>query len=264
MFQNLRDIGYQVASTNHAEAIVAHDFPGEMAEISAALDRFEISARDLIASGGGEAGSTQRLRRELDGKGWHKHNFLQRATIDGIEREAISHEIDHVRRAENGTIALEIEWNNKDPFFDRDLENFQRLHALSAISFGVVITRGASLQERMIDLVEACLAAHGVEGEDGLAVFDMKERTARQRDIVARHMRGGVSYRSAFAKAFVADKFGTATTHWEKLRDRVRRGVGNPCPLILIGIGVERVTNETQSKPANQGQLWPTIDPSGG
>src|SRR5262249_14440838 len=33
-----------------------------------------------------------------------------------------------------GTIALEIEWNNKDPFFDRDLENFKRLHSDGAIS----------------------------------------------------------------------------------------------------------------------------------
>lgn len=260
MFQRLQDIGYQIASTNHAEAIVAHDFPQEMEEICAALERFEISATDLIASGGGEAGSTQRLRRELDSKGWHKHNFIQRATIDGIEREAISHEIDHVRRGRNGTIALEIEWNNKDPFFDRDLENFQRLHALSAISFGVVITRGASLQAQMVELVEACLASHEVEGEDGLGIFDMKERTARQREIVARHMRGGVRYREAFAKAFVADKFGTATTHWDKLRDRVRRGVGNPCPLILIGIGVERVTLQAAALPDTQGQLWPVAD----
>ncbi|TNF22328.1 MAG: restriction endonuclease [Rhodobacteraceae bacterium] len=242
MLQALQDIGYQIASTNHAEAIVAHDFPEEIAELCAALAAFRISAVDLISSGGGEAGSTQRLRRDLDAKGWHKHNFLQRSTIDGVEREAISHEIDHVRRGARGTIALEIEWNNKDPFFDRDLENFQRLHALSAISFGVVVTRGATLQDRMTDLVADCLATHGVTGEEGLAVFDMKERTTRQRDIVARGMRGGLGYRDAFAKAFVADKFGTATTHWDKLRDRVHRGVGNPCPLILIGIGVERVT----------------------
>ncbi|WP_323766371.1 BglII/BstYI family type II restriction endonuclease [Marinovum sp.] len=257
MFQRLRDIGYQVAATNHAEAIVAHDFPEEIAELCGALESFRISAQDLIASGGGEAGSTQRLRRDLAAKGWHKHNFIQRATIDGIEREAISHEIDHVRRGRNGTVALEIEWNNKDPFFDRDLENFQRLHALSAISFGVVVTRGASLQEGMTDLVIAGLAAEGVDSEEGLAVFDMKERTARQREIVTRLMRTGLGYRAAFAKAFVADKFGTASTHWDKLQDRVRRGVGNPCPLILIGIGVERVTFDEPARQIEQGWLWP-------
>ncbi|MEO0944576.1 MAG: restriction endonuclease, partial [Pseudomonadota bacterium] len=40
----------------------------------------------------------------------------------------------------------------------------------------------------------------------------------------------------AFAHKFVADKFGQATTHWSKLEDRVNRGVGNPCPLVLIGL----------------------------
>jgi hypothetical protein len=43
-------------------------------------------------------------------------------------------------------------------------------------------------------------------------------------------------FREAFCRKFVADKFGEATTHWRKLEDRVQRGVGNPCPLLLIGL----------------------------
>jgi len=39
-----------------------------------------------------------------------------------------------------------------------------------------------------------------------------------------------------WAVRFVRDKFGTATTHWAKLQERIERGVGNPCPLLLIGI----------------------------
>ena len=42
--------------------------------------------------------------------------------------------------------------------------------------------------------------------------------------------------RDAFVSVFVADKFGEATTHWTKLEDRIDRGVGNPCPLLLIGL----------------------------
>jgi hypothetical protein len=41
---------------------------------------------------------------------------------------------------------LEIEWNNKDPFFDRDLNNFRLLFDLRAISVGVIITRSDELQ----------------------------------------------------------------------------------------------------------------------
>lgn len=33
-----------------------------------------------------------------------------------------------------------------------------------------------------------------------------------------------------------AGKYGESTTHWKKLIDRLERGVGNPCPLLLIGL----------------------------
>ena len=45
-----------------------------------------------------------------------------------------------------------------------------------------------------------------------------------------------MSFRDALTDKFVADKFGEATTHWDKLEQRVQRGVGNPCPLLLIGL----------------------------
>ena len=43
-------------------------------------------------------------------------------------------------------IAVEMEWNNKDPFYDRDLINFQALHREGAIAIGVIVTRGPALQ----------------------------------------------------------------------------------------------------------------------
>lgn len=43
-------------------------------------------------------------------------------------------------------IAVEMEWNNKDPFYDRDLINFQALHHEGAIAIGVIVTRGPTLQ----------------------------------------------------------------------------------------------------------------------
>jgi len=51
-----------------------------------------------------------------------------------------------------------------------------------------------------------------------------------------------VPFREAWVEQFVSDKFGAATTHWSKLEDRVRRGVGNPCPLVLIGLPASIVT----------------------
>ena len=128
------------------------------------------------------------MRHDLASFGWKKHNFNFTSQVDGIQLASISHEIDHVKRTQNGTIALEIEWNNKDPFFDRDLENFQRLHAQSVISLGIIITRGETLQRDLVSIIQNCLKAHNVNSEADLSVFDMKDRTKRQSEMVAKAM----------------------------------------------------------------------------
>ena len=247
MFEALRAAGFDVAARNHAEAILRHDFPAEATELIAALLDFALPVEELIASGGGEARSTQRLRRRLAGAGWRKHVFEITLMVDGAPRPSVTHEIDHVRRGAAGVLALEIEWNNKDPFFDRDLENFQRLHAQSAISMGVVVTRGAALHAGMAALIERFLLARGVAAAQDLERYGMKKRTDRQTGALERLTGRGVGFAPAFAKTFVADKFGEATTHWRKLADRVARGVGNPCPLVLIGLPLAAVRDDGYS-----------------
>lgn len=250
--------GFDVAARNHAAAILSVDFPAQTAELAAALLAVRIPVAEIVASGGGEAPSTRRLRRALAAAGWPKHVFRTEISVDGAPREAASHEVDHVRRVEGvGSLALEIEWNNKDPFFDRDLENFQRLHGWNAISAGVLVTRGAALQAALPRLVRDALEAAGVSDEAGvMAAFDMKDRTARQRETVARRVTPGLpgiphlGFAEAFADAFVADKFSPSTTHWTKLTERVARGVGAPCPLLLIGLPVSAVTPMPPSRGA--------------
>jgi hypothetical protein len=153
--------------------------------------------------------------------------------IDDKQTESRSHLIDHVRRFEGGTAALEIEWNNKDPFFDRDLDNFKRLHSDGAISIGIIVTRGSSLQASLRDLVVEFARSRGLENE-GLENYYTP--TKRQRKETAKAIKAKGSFAEGWARAFVSDKFGEATTHWKKLEERVKRGVGNPCPLLLIGI----------------------------
>ena len=146
---------------HHAEAILCHDMPDAITEIESVLDKLVIPAEELVRGGGGEGDMTQRLRRELTSHGWKKHNFTVTKLVDGVEKESISHEIDHVKSFKSGTFALEIEWNNKDPFYDRDLENFKRLHADGVISVGGIITRGTSLQSSLRSLIAAYASANG-------------------------------------------------------------------------------------------------------
>jgi hypothetical protein len=130
---------------------------------------------------------------------------------------------------------LEIEWNNKDPFFDRDLENFKRLHVEGAISVGTIVTRGSAMQERMRDLVLRFATDEGIATIEDLTRLGLAP-TARQRADYERRARRADSFAHAWASSFVQDKYGAATTHWRKLEDRMHRGVGNPCPLLLIGL----------------------------
>lgn len=145
-FSTLLAKGFDLMYVSHADAILTQDFPGAVGELEAALSNLELPVTEIIGSGGGETKFTQRLRRSLASMDWPKHIFEITKTVDGAAKESTSHEIDHVRRSDKGVLALEIEWNNKDPFFDRDLENLKRLHAEGAISQGAVaeVEAGAS------------------------------------------------------------------------------------------------------------------------
>lgn len=245
MFESLVARGFQVEYHSHAEAILSVDFPSVVTELETALLGSTIPIEEIIAGGGGESKGTQRLRKALSAAGWPKFTFTIEKRINGVPRESVSHEIDHVRTFDRGArIALEIEWNNKDPFYDRDLENFKRLHADGAISVGIIVTRGKSLHDNMRAMVARFLDDRQIVDLNDLVPWGYSP-TAKQRDAISKRTtrkKDPLPFREAFTDKFVADKFGEATTHWRKLEDRVHRGVGNPCPLVLIGLPDSIVT----------------------
>jgi hypothetical protein len=240
MLERLRERGFEMEFVSHAAAILERDFPLALQELEEILLRIDIPITEIVGSGGGETQGTQRLRRAFHQQHWVKAKFEIKKTINNIERESISHEVDHVRTFEgNQLVALEIEWNNKDPFFDRDLENFKRLHAEGAISVGVIVTRGATLQDQMRSLVLRFAESRNINSFEDLEACGLRPPTPRQRAAVVTRVERAIQqqpFGKAWSEHFVSDKFGAATTHWRKLMDRVRRGVGNPCPLLLIGM----------------------------
>lgn len=245
MFEELIAKGFQIEFQSHARAILGTDFAPAIQELEAILGTTTVPIEEIIAGGGGEAKGTQRLRRALSTAGWKKTTFKIEKRINDQPRESQSHEVDHVREFLDGSrIALEIEWNNKDPFYDRDLENFKRLHADGAISVGVIVTRGKSLHENMREMVHRFIDERQIRDLDDLREWGY-EPTSRQRAVIIARMnrtRNPMSFSDAFVDKFVSDKFGEATTHWRKLEDRIHRGVGNPCPLLLIGLPASIVT----------------------
>ena len=245
--------GFEIKFLSHAKSILAGDFPRALTEIGNVLNAIELPISEIIGSGGGETKFTQRLRRSLASLGWEKHEFVIARTIDGLQSESTSHEVDHVKKYRNaGAIALEIEWNNKDAFFDRDLENFKRLHAEGAISVGVLITRGASLQAALKGAVRRFTRDRNIGSFDDLAANGYVPTPKQKANVLKRVQRSKdpVAFAEAWTDNFVSNKFGQATTHWVKLEDRVGRGVGNPCPLLLIGLPASIITFD--AKPVEQ------------
>ncbi len=239
---NLSDLvsaGFDIAALNHAEAVLERDFLQPMSELCDIMLGINISVEELVRGGGGESPMTRRLRNALNDRGWPTRQVTIRRIVDDEERASTTHKIDHVRSTDSGSIALEIEWNNKDPFYDRDLENFQRLHREGVISVGVIITRGSSLQTALHQIVLDFAHRHRIAGFDDLTTFGYSPTARQQRDVERR--RADSDFATAWSRAFVTDKFGASTTHWDKLQERVSRGVGNPCPLLLIGIPAQSV-----------------------
>jgi hypothetical protein len=242
MFEGLLSRGYDLKTLQHARSILSSEFQEAVSELQEVLFPIRIPIEELVFGGGGKTEVVKRIENRFNQAGWVKHNFNLTKLVDGVATQAVSHEIDHVKKFENGILALEIEWNNKDPFFDRDLQSFRQLHSDGAISVGVIITRGASLQNgfkgKMIEFAQK----RNISTIESLSKF--YNPTASQKRAIKKSVEAGSSFEEAWANNFVSSKFGRSTTHWDKLIDRVNRGMGNPCPLVLIGIPLNVVVDE--------------------
>ena len=133
---------YEVYEWKHSIAILKYDFPQEWQEIMDVLSGFRILRSDIEKPGGRKSTVAEKLDREFLARGWQEHGFRTRVVVDETELESPTHKVDCYKNQ----VALEIEWNNKDPFYDRDLNNFRLLFDLRAVSVGVIVTRCDELQ----------------------------------------------------------------------------------------------------------------------
>lgn len=139
---------YDIYEWKHATAILAQDFPEEWKEIISVLRSFSLKKSWIMEPGGRKSKVSESIDSYLYDLGWEEKEFLTKVVVDDDAMITPTHKIDCYKNK----IALEIEWNNKDPFYDRDLNNFRLLFDLRAISVGVIITRTDELQHLFDDL----------------------------------------------------------------------------------------------------------------
>lgn len=133
---------YEVHEWRNATGVLATSAPSEWAEIQNALRRFRLYRSEVILRGGSRSRIVQRLEQPLATAGWVEKQFRTAIEIDDVSTPSPTHKVDCFKNR----VALEVEWNNKDPFFDRDLNNFRLLFDLRVIDAGVIITRADHLQ----------------------------------------------------------------------------------------------------------------------
>lgn len=162
--------GYTYGVTRYADVILKEAFPARFRDLQMTLEGFQPTLDELRASGGGRTVFVRRFDESLRNK-LEKGRRVWGEQVVTIERgiglssnsgsvsKERSHEIDmfgfgSLARPLPG-IAVEMEWNNKDPFFDRDLNLFQALHRETAIAVGIIVTRGPTLQSLISGVVRS-------------------------------------------------------------------------------------------------------------
>ncbi len=138
---------YHVVEARNGLAVLSAACENEWADIQVVLREFRLLHTELATPGGSKSIMANRLDGALKARGWTAKRFDTRILVDGVERASPTHEVDVFKNR----VALEVEWNNKDPFFDRDLNNFRLLFDLSVIDVGVIITRSSELQQFLVD-----------------------------------------------------------------------------------------------------------------
>lgn len=134
---------YEIHERRHAIAILQSDFPAEWNDIVEVLTGFRLLRSAIQTPGGRKSDIADSIDRALEERGWREKGFSTHVIIDGEQRENPTHKIDSFKNR----VGIEVEWNNKDPFYDRDLNNFRILFELEALDVGIIITRCDELQQ---------------------------------------------------------------------------------------------------------------------
>ena len=134
---------YEVHEWRNGLAILSTARPEEWKNILEVLRGFSLLKSDILQPGGSKGLIAGKLDSHFTKLEWKEKKFETKIVVDTQEFVTPTHKVDCYKNR----VALEVEWNNKDPFYDRDLNNFRLLFELRAIDVGVIVTRCTELQK---------------------------------------------------------------------------------------------------------------------
>lgn len=133
---------YRFEERHHATSILATDFKEGFEDLLGCLDAFCLKKSDILTPGGGRSPIPRAIDGFLVKRGWAEKRFDIEITVDKKPIPIPTHKIDNFK----SRVGVEVEWNNKTEFYDRDLNNFRLLWEMRVLSVGVIITRLSELQ----------------------------------------------------------------------------------------------------------------------
>lgn len=161
LFPTFVAANYEIHEWRHAASVFNTIHPAEWAELMDVLTRFRLNKSYIVVPGKNKSKVAIFFDNELGSVGWREIEFDTEISVDHTQKTrrkkvvlkrdqypVPTHKVDCYKEQ----IALEVEWNNKDPFFDRDLNNFRLLFDLRTVDVGIIITRTDDLQTIFDDL----------------------------------------------------------------------------------------------------------------
>ena len=135
--------GWDCYDWRNARTILEHGHSSEWRDIIDVLGAFRLRHSDIAKKGGRKSPISAAIDGQFYDRGWSEKKFETAFLVDGYRRDSPTLKVDCFREK----TALEVEWNNKDPFYDRDLNNFRLLYDLRIADVGVVVTRSFELMD---------------------------------------------------------------------------------------------------------------------
>jgi hypothetical protein len=139
---------YECHQWKHAGAILSTDFSAELGDIVHVLRTVKLKKSFMTDPGGGKSPYAKAIDKSFRERGWAPKRWSTSIVVDDAKMASPTHEVDCFKNR----IGLELEWSNKDPFYDRDLNNFRLLFDLRVISVGVIVTKSDELAGLLSDL----------------------------------------------------------------------------------------------------------------
>jgi len=242
--------GYRFFESYNAFTLLTNLHPDAYDNILSILNEFNIDANEIVSGGKNQSSITINLSNLFINHKWIKEAIglnEQKITLfsksdgylDEVTLDAATHKVDFIKKFKSGYIGIDIEWNSKDTSFDRDLTNFQWLYQFGLINFGIIITRAIykSDCETVLKKHYEKFMPYLPEDLPKLVNYTVTSRSVKQ--IIKKSVKYSVP--EATAKVLASSKYGTTTTNFKKLRDKMNQGKAGFCPIFVITIEPERI-----------------------